>query len=181
MDAANATILKLASGTRVQNILGSSEGVIKPSAKQYWAKAIALQGVRTAWPARCSIHGCSAAATHGSHVKIRAHSAWGWFVIPACPKHNRGASNDVRPRVVSACELQCARESLRGTRQDRIVLRCRSMQRKASRMRSRLRQTCVCMRAAGLTTRPGSGAGAAAVAAAYEGRGSRGALFPVLR
>ena len=102
MDAANATILRLAAGTRVQNILGSSEGIIKPSAKQYWAKAIALQGVRAAWPACCSIRGCSNAATHGSHVKIRAHSTWGWYLIPACPRHNRGANNDVR-----ACLAAC--------------------------------------------------------------------------
>lgn len=98
MNAANAAIIKLAAGTKVKNILGSSEGPVKPSAKQFWTNAIALQGQATKWPLHCCIQGCKNQAVHGSHVKIRALSTWGyqWYLIPTCPKHNRGASRAVR-------------------------------------------------------------------------------------
>ena len=91
-----AQVVKLNRGDKVQNIRGSVAGPIKPSAKQYWTRATAAQQSKIGWPAQCAVHGCNNKATHGSHVKVYAHSAWGWYLIPACQQHNRGRSNEVR-------------------------------------------------------------------------------------
>jgi hypothetical protein len=96
MDAANATVVKLQPGSKVQNIVGSTAGALHPSAKHFWKKAMVLQGHRQEWPAECCIRGCHNSATHGSHVKLYAHSNWGWYLIPTCHLHNKPRSSEVR-------------------------------------------------------------------------------------
>ncbi len=71
----------LASGTKVQNIQGTSlcAPIGYATWKQYYES-------KSSWPSSCRIWGCGKGATAGAHVSI----SWqlGVWIIPMCAGHN---------------------------------------------------------------------------------------------
>mmetsp|Transcript_28871 Transcript_28871/g.73685 ORF Transcript_28871/g.73685 Transcript_28871/m.73685 type:complete len:153 (+) Transcript_28871:83-541(+) len=79
-------VISIASGTKVTNIVGSSESNTK--AKAFYTK------VTGSWPDRCCAQGCTNPAQHGGHVKVSGHGLITWYIIPVCQNpHNLPASD----------------------------------------------------------------------------------------
>ena len=89
---AAGNMLTLASGTLVQNIVGST--VCLPKDYSTWKEFYQDQA---AWPAKltCRIYGCARKATVGAHVTISEHA--GIYIIPMCAKHNNSGCTDEMP------------------------------------------------------------------------------------
>ena len=97
--ADTAKVRELRRGKRVQNIVGSSEAQLQPTAKKFWSRAVAKQKPRAGgWPAQCCVQGCTNRAVDGGHVKVHKWLPgpnWDWYVVPVCKKHNKKASKEV--------------------------------------------------------------------------------------